>query len=52
MPTIGRAMHQFDEPPTGLHFEDIGVFLNDLQELADKGNTVLVIGHNPHEKSC
>ena len=46
--SIGWTLHQIDVPTTGLHFADIGLFLNDLQELVDKGNTVLVIGHNPH----
>ena len=40
-------MHQIDEPTTGLHFEDIRLFLNVLEKLADRGNSVLVTGHNP-----
>ena len=36
----------FDEPTTGLHFEDIRVLMEVLEKLVEKGNTVLVIEHN------
>ncbi|HJG79520.1 MAG TPA: excinuclease ABC subunit UvrA [Brevibacterium senegalense] len=44
--TRGRTVYVLDEPTTGLHFEDISRLLSVLQNLVDKGNTVLVIEHN------
>ncbi|MEK7073607.1 MAG: excinuclease ABC subunit UvrA [Patescibacteria group bacterium] len=42
----GRTLYILDEPTTGLHFEDIGRLLGVLNELVNKGNTVLIIEHN------
>jgi excinuclease ABC subunit A len=42
----GNTFYILDEPTTGLHFEDIRVLMEVLNELVDKGNTVLIIEHN------
>ncbi len=36
----------FDEPTTGLHFHDIKVLLKALNELIEKGHSVLIVEHN------
>lgn len=40
------TMFIFDEPTTGLHFNDISVLMKSLNRLVDKGNTVVIIEHN------
>jgi excinuclease ABC subunit A len=42
----GKTFYILDEPSTGLHFQDIGLLIDVLQKLVDRGNTVLVIEHN------
>ena len=42
----------FDEPTTGLHFNDIRLFLDALNRLIDSGNSVLVVEHNLDVIKC
>lgn len=42
----------FDEPSTGLHFDDVKKLLYSLNALIDKGNSVLVIEHNMEIIKC
>ena len=42
----GKTIYILDEPTTGLHFEDIRILLKVLNQLVDKGNTIIIIEHN------
>ena len=42
----GSTLYILDEPTTGLHFEDIRVLMTVLDDLTNKGNTVIIIEHN------
>jgi excinuclease ABC subunit A len=45
-PATGNTLYLFDEPTTGLHFDDIQKLLDVFQSLVDLGNSVVVIEHN------
>jgi excinuclease ABC subunit A len=46
-PTARRGvLFMFDEPTTGLHFDDIAKLMRALRKLQDAGHSLLVIEHN------
>ncbi len=55
---LGKGSHHdhtyfiFDEPTTGLHFQDIRKLLNAFDMLIEQGNSILVIEHNPDVIKC
>lgn len=44
----GSILFIFDEPTTGLHFDDIQKLLNSFNALLDRGHTIIVVEHNPY----
>ncbi len=44
----GSILFIFDEPTTGLHFDDISKLLDSFNALLDKGHTIIVVEHNPY----
>jgi len=42
----GHTLFLFDEPTTGLHFEDIAVLLGAFERLLEAGHSVMLIEHN------
>mgnify|MGYP005810369549 CR=1 FL=1 len=41
-----RVLYIFDEPTTGLHFDDVSKLLSAFRKLIDSGGSILVIEHN------
>ena len=44
---LSDVTYVFDEPTIGLHAHDVGRTIELLRQLRDKGNTVLVVEHEP-----
>lgn len=42
----------FDEPTTGLHFNDISTLMKSLRALVERGHTVIIIEHNLDVIKC
>lgn len=47
-----HTLFVFDEPTTGLHYYDVSKLLKCFEELIKKGNSILVIEHNPEVIKC
>ena len=48
----GRALFIFDEPTTGLHFDDIAKLLKCFDALVEAGHSLIVIEHNMDVVKC
>ncbi|MGD1017920.1 MAG: excinuclease ABC subunit UvrA [Verrucomicrobiia bacterium] len=44
--TSQRTLFLFDEPTTGLHFDDIATLLRAFRQLIERGHSIVVIEHN------
>jgi excinuclease ABC subunit A len=47
-----HALFIFDEPTTGLHFQDIAKLMSAIQALIEQKNTVIIIEHNMEVIKC
>ncbi|MGD1045408.1 MAG: excinuclease ABC subunit UvrA [Bacteroidota bacterium] len=48
----GKALFIFDEPTTGLHFDDIAKLLKCFDALVEAGHSIIVIEHNMDVVKC
>jgi len=49
---IGPTLYLFDEPTTGLHFDEVAKLMETLDRLLDAGHTVVAIEHNMDLVKC
>ena len=47
-----KILFIFDEPTTGLHFHDISKLYQAFNQLIERGNSIVVIEHNPEVIKC
>ena len=45
-PHTHKTVYMLDEPTVGLHYDDVAKLITILQELVNRGNSVVVIEHN------
>jgi len=45
---VKNTMYLLDEPSNGLHYQDIKILLKGLEKIIDKGNTIVIVEHDPY----
>jgi excinuclease ABC subunit A len=48
----GKTLYIFDEPTTGLHFDDVNKLIKIFRRLVDANNSVIIIEHNLDVIKC
>jgi excinuclease ABC subunit A len=51
-PPAKGTLFLFDEPTTGLHFDDVRVLMQVFQRLVESGHSVVIIEHNLDVIKC